>query len=124
MRRGGGENLKDPECSAEVPEGCNQNRAYPQAPGTSQVDPGIRLRIVTQKNFPGTDAIGRKPSVRLQMDAKVRGGTTGSRPANDLISFPKGNCRAGGTRERLSLLGNDADARFKIEFAGVEIYVA
>jgi hypothetical protein len=58
------------------------------------------------------------------MDAKVRGGTTGSCPANDLISLSKRDGRAGGTGERLSLLGNDADARFKVEFPRVEIYVA
>ena len=113
------EHFEHSQGSPHLAKWSYQDRANTEVAAGGEIDAAIVLGVVAQENFAGPHTIGGQSAVGLETHADVRGGAAGTGAADDLSSLAQGNGGACGAGQGDRFLGDDVDARLKIEFSGV-----
>jgi hypothetical protein len=119
-----GQDLKDSHGSAVVPQGSDENGAGAEPAAAGKVDAGIGFCVVAEQNLTGAYALSGESGIGLKPDAQVWSGTPSARAADDFTSGVQGDSGTGGASQSLGTLGDDVDARLKVEFARLDVEVS
>ena len=110
---------KTPSVRRKWRSGATRIERTPRRRQLAESTRGFDSAVVTQEHFAGAHAFGGDSAVGLEADAEIGSGAAGAGTADNFISLPQRNCRAGCASKGLRFFGDDADAGFEIEFAGV-----
>src|SRR5215469_2853638 len=119
----GRQDFEDTQRAAIVAKGRDENRTYAQAPTTGEINARIALGVVAEHDLAGADGFGGNTRVGLQADAEIRSRAPGAGAADDFVAVTERNRRPCRPRQVLGPLGNGADCRLEIEFAGVDLSI-